>query len=234
MPRGKYQRKRAGNTAPAVATGPTGVIAGGKLSNALTKVIEGIRVPFTAVVDGFAAFRVKAEELAPRFMAAFSDWQKETGRERFVEFCRVVDPRIPMQRDSNESGEGYRSSHAYQAADNLRRIYNASAEGREQRGGNGRNAPMRTATWRMARFAASLLPLLKKEAIAQFWAAVATELELSPTQVNTLRNVTETTKPLIEVVARPQALKIVHAEPIRVTEAQPGVVQPDQRTGTHG
>lgn len=90
------------------------------LSTKVATLVDTLRIPFRAFVDGFESLTTARAELAPKFMKAFGAWTAETGG-TFVGFVREMDPTVP------ESREGYRSHKAYQAADYLRRL---SAPGR--------------------------------------------------------------------------------------------------------
>ena len=197
-------KKRASKALPVVPV-LTG-IPGGKLSPELSRNIEALRKPFLDYVQGFASMSARRDELAPRFMAALDDWRKETGRTQFIEFCRTVDPSIPTRRDDSPEGPGYRNHRSYQAADYLRRKSSRTDSG------VGRATPIRNSSWKLSRLLATLLPLVRKDSVSEFWNAIATEFDLAKGQVNTLKRMTETTQPIMEIHAKPQPLKMIHVE----------------------
>lgn len=196
--------------------------AGQRLSTALTRVIDKIREPLMSYVKAFGAIQETRAQLAPRVIAAFEDWSKETGRTQFVEFCRVIDPTIPTHSRDSEDGPGYKSHRTYTAMDYLRRKWaemerakNAAANG----GASGNATPVRTAGWRMARMLATITPMIRPADRAEFWNVIGAELGLTAAQMNTLKRVAESTQPLVEVHVRPQPLKVVHVDTGEPAEA---------------
>lgn len=192
--------------------GPQAVAAdkdkGNVLSASLAKIVDAIRKPFMAFAQQHGAMLQRRAELAPQFMAAFGDWQKETGRGAFVEFCRVIDPSIPVERD------GYRAHASYQAADYLRRLVGRTDQG------NGRATPVRSSSMALARLLATILPLVREKEHDAVWAAVEAEFGFRRGQVVTLQRMTAATQPFLELHAKPQPVKVIHVVAPQAEQAE--------------
>lgn len=85
------------------------------LSPKTLHMIDDIRKPFGAFVEDFGTLTASRAALAPKFMKVFAAYASDSGGS-FVQFCRVLDPKVPFDRD------GYRAHPTYQAADYLRRL----------------------------------------------------------------------------------------------------------------
>lgn len=149
---------------PATVTAPV------QLSVKLTSVIDNLRRPFRAFVSEFKSLSLSRAELAPAFMEAFGHYEKETDG-TFIQFCRLVDPSIPADR------EAYRNDPSYQAATYLRRlVQQAEMQSPKKKRGPKPATPLLA----LARFVATVLPVV--DPTGAIWAAFVAEMHWSERQ----------------------------------------------------
>lgn len=167
------------------------------ISAKVTTAINGLRKPFMSYAAKFGELTEARKDFAPKLMKVFGAWMQDTGSNRFVQFVRLLDPTIPMDR------EGYRAHHSYMAADYLRR-----ASGRKDTGTN-RAKPVRSNLAIMARLLATIQPLSLDP--AALWEGVKREFALTDRQVTKLQQVVAASQPLIRIPnVKPFRVKIVH------------------------
>lgn len=109
-----HTTRKTRQAAPTATTAAATAAIDAPLSHVTARLVAAIRDDFGAFVDSFASLTTDRNTFAPKFMKAFGAWTKETG-ESFVGFVRLLDPKVPADRD------GYRAHASYQAADYLRR-----------------------------------------------------------------------------------------------------------------
>lgn len=158
---------------PTTAADTTVADASTALSAKLANVIDNLRRPFKAFVSDFQTLTTSRAELAPAFMQAYDLYEAET-EGTFIQFCRLVDPAIPADR------EHYRHDASYQAATYLRRLVQQSAIKPKRRG-----PKPATPLVALARFVATVLPLVDPN--GAIWTAFVQEMHWSERQAKQVK-----------------------------------------------
>lgn len=244
MPTGIYTRRKTSTSVPmhtakdAPQRGQAQPIGEDKeqsevrLSAKTTRAVDVIRVTFRAFVTDFARITVSREELAPKFMKTFNQWQAESGG-TFVDFIRLLVPDVPHDR------EGYRAHSAYQAADYLRRLVQQEARTGStptERAEAIRNRPVSPRV-ALARIVASIMPLIDPSALEALWKAMHDQLNWSDGQVAGIKTLVTDETPLVRIRA-PRGIHLAD-HTLRLTAAPAPAQQTEEteetpRTGTHG
>lgn len=213
MPRGIYARRRSStpqprhtvqDTAPTPRPAADDAAEDTKLTAKVVRALDGIRDTFIAFVKDYTAILVRREDLAPKFMKASNMWIAETGGS-FVDFVRVLDSTVPVDRD------GYRAHRAYQAADYLRRLVQQGARTVEtpvEKAARIASAPVNT-RHAMARLLASFLPFIDPAALDAVWKAAETQLHWTEGQIDGMKELVKTEAPLVKVRA-PRGVELDH------------------------
>lgn len=188
-----------------------------EISAKLGKAIATLRVTFRSFVEDFTALTTDRQTLAPRLMKTFAMWQAETGGS-FVAFIRVLVPGVPLER------AGYRAHFAYQAADYLRRLTQATARTTEspiERAARIQRAPVSPRV-AMARLVASILPLISPDTTTVLWSALSDQLHWSEATVKSLQELCQSETPLVQLKA-PRGTAASHsfrAAPVPVPDSE--------------
>lgn len=167
--------RKAAPTAPKPTTVATPAAIVAPLSTTTTRLVAAIRDDFGAFVDGFAALTSDRAALAPKFMRAFEAWTKETSLS-FVAFVRVLDPKVPTDRD------GYRGHASYQAADYLRRRQADAARAKEATPADERPVSLNTA---LVYLLATVMPVV--DPTGSIWTAFVREMRWDDAQAQRLK-----------------------------------------------
>lgn len=189
------------------------------LSRHLARTIEDVRADFNSFTDSFNGLSVKRSQFAPQFMAAFKDWQWETGRS-FVAFVRELDPTMPVTRAE------YPKHRSFQAALYLRRIAEAphTVAGRGER----RTVTPFKVLAKTVRTLAQLAPPHNAEAVV---AAVVKATGWHQRDTDRLRKAVDKAKPLAPVLAlvQPQAPRLVRGHRTHGAGREPLAVAADHK-----
>lgn len=165
------------------------------LSAKVQKAIDAIKKPFSTYEHHFSVLETSREALATKFMHAFDLWKAEVKDGTFVDFCRVIDPRIPADRD------GYRANNAYRAAENLRSLIarekreGVSPTERAKRIASAPVPPRRA----MAQLVAAVVPLLADDTLAVIYDTLRERARWTEGQVSSLRALVEKETPLVTI-----------------------------------
>lgn len=170
------------------------------LSRKVQNAINAIRKPVSDYLNGLAAINIKRDEIAPQLMKAFGMWQAETGG-TFVDFCRFLLP------DAIPAGREYRTNSSFMALDYMRRMVagtTARPVDQRKRGGPQAASPK----YAIARVVSSLLRIIPKDQHDSIFTAFKTELAWREDRITELRQLAESTDPLVQIRARIQNLRL--------------------------
>lgn len=175
-----------------------------ELSSAEQKMVQDLKGNVTTIARQLGAVRESARAIAPRVMKAFNTLAaKYDTLGGFVGFARLFDGTIPLKAGTPEN-PGYRQHKTYIALDYMRRLQRPA---RTTGAGQGRRDP---ATDQLGRTLATIVQIVKGDALAIVWAAIATEFGLSERAIARLKSRVESVEPLIDLKG---------VKPIHVTES---------------
>lgn len=152
--------------------------------------IDAIKAPFRAFVGEFEALTMSRRELAPKFVKAFEAFKEDTGL-KLISFVRLLDDTVPMHRDDDETGEGYKNHPSYVAATNLNRL---AAEDQTPRKAIPASKRPATPLVALARLVATVLPIVDPD--GAIWDAFLKEIHWTEEQGKRLQALSVREKPI--------------------------------------
>jgi hypothetical protein len=221
------------DAAPA-STEPAEVVVSAKTQQLAAAVTGAFR---SFVSESTTFFQTRAEVATP-FMRAFLSFKKDTkaparpnglGMADFVR--RFFDPSVPADRDA------YKKHKAFNAANNLARLYRDLHKPKKKAAGPPPETPLRA----MARLVAAILPLLPADQVERLWSTIERELHWQGRRLNGLKaDVLEGNVTALMNMRPPRGaggtVPQLRISPSRgaLSAAESELPAPARRTGTHG
>lgn len=171
----------------------------------------------TSIAKGLWQVRESSRAVAPKIMKLYNTLAaKYENLGGFVGFARLFDNTIPLKAGTTDA-PGYRQNKTYIALDYMRRLVRVRPAG----GTQGRRDP---ATDQLGRALATIAQVVRGDAMAVVWKAIATEFSLSERAIARLKSRVEGVEPLLDLKAiKPinvTAANVVHVGVAAKTEAE--------------
>lgn len=168
--------------------------------------VQGLKGNVTSITKQLWTVREASRTVAPKIMKLYNTLAaKYDNLGGFVGFARLFDATIPLKAGTTDA-PGYRQNKTYIALDYMRRLVRVRPAGGRQ----GRRDP---ATDQLGRALATIAQVVKGDAMAVVWAAIATEFALGERAIARLKSRVEGVEPLIDLS---KAIKPVNVTPAQV------------------
>lgn len=159
----------------------------------------------TSIAKQLWTVREASRTVAPKIMKLYNTLAAKYERlGGFVGFARLFDNTIPLKAGTTDA-PGYRQHKTYVALDYMRRLIRV----RPARGTQGRRDP---ATDQLGRALATIVQIVKGDAMNVVWDAIATEFGLSERAIARLKSRVGQVSPLIDL----KAIKPINVTPSNV------------------